>query len=142
VGRLVFVLPEMFVAAGCPLKTEVIANVLSGEKRLTYTPTGWLPKTSSLGIHNFVSGSTIRSPFGTPWAAEVRHGDNTSEWFDSYCPEGWIYSYRPSVPVQGKVVAGIAGQNLARSTDGSGLGYMSYPLSRAGRLYVGGADLG
>ena len=62
-GKKHRVLTPLIRSSGMPAQTKVIVNVLSGEKPLRYTPSGWTPKTSSLGMHNFVSGSTIRTPF-------------------------------------------------------------------------------
>ena len=72
-GKKHRVLTPLIRSSGMPAQTKVIVNVLSGEKPLRYTPSGWTPKTSSLGMHNFVSGSTIRTPFGAR-DAQVRDG--------------------------------------------------------------------
>src|SRR5215467_6895837 len=47
-------------SSGMPAQTKPLANVLSGEKPVD-TPDEWPSKTSSIRIHNFVSGSTIRT---------------------------------------------------------------------------------
>src|SRR5215831_15779017 len=46
-------------SSGMPAQTKLLANLLSGEKPVD-TPDEWPSKTSSIRIHNFVSGSTIR----------------------------------------------------------------------------------
>src|ERR1035437_6228189 len=76
-GKQHRVLRPLIRSSGLPAQTKVLANVLSGEKPPRSTPSGWPPKTSSLGIHNFVSGSTIRWPFGGAWAEALRRDGET-----------------------------------------------------------------
>src|SRR5215831_6493232 len=58
-------------SSGMPAQTKLLANVLSGEKPVD-TPDEWPSKTSSIRIHNFVSGSTIRTGAVAPQARSIR----------------------------------------------------------------------